>query len=76
MVGPLITCKRGSLKADGIPHGYDAEKYLFTAVMDENESWLLEKNMDTYCTSPKCGGISKGVFTLNSGTQILIYFWE
>ena len=60
LVGPLVTCKAGSLQANGIPKGFDAEKYLFPAVMDENESWYLEKNMDMYCTSQKCGGISKG----------------
>ncbi|XP_065054474.1 hephaestin-like protein isoform X2 [Rhopilema esculentum] len=59
LVGPLVTCNAGSLQTNGIPKGFDAEKYLFPAVMDENESWYLEKNMERYCTSPKCGGISK-----------------
>ena len=55
-----MTCRAGSLQANGLPKGYDAEKYLFTAVMDENESWNLDKNMQKYCTASKCAGISKG----------------
>ena len=61
LVGPLITCKNGSLQDNGIPKGYAAEKYLFVAIVDENESRYFDQNMDKYCTSPKCGNVSKGI---------------
>ena len=61
LVGPLITCKRGSLQDNGIPRGYAAEKFLLVAVMDENKSRYLDRNMERFCTSPKCANVAKGI---------------
>ncbi|XP_065054471.1 hephaestin-like protein [Rhopilema esculentum] len=59
LMGPLVICKKGSIEPDGMPKGYDAEKFLLMAVMDENKSWYLDDNMKKYCTSDSCGGVSK-----------------
>ena len=60
-MGPLVICKKGSIEQDGVPKGYDAEKFLLMAVIDENKSWYLDDNMKKYCTSDSCGGVSKGI---------------
>eukprot|EP00794_Sanderia_malayensis_P014203 gene14203-15685_t len=59
LVGPLVICKNGSLQSNGLPQGYDEQRFLFLGVTDENKSWYLDKNMNTYCTSSNCAGISK-----------------
>eukprot|EP00112_Aurelia_sp_Birch-Aquarium-sp1_P012138 Seg2551.1 transcript_id=Seg2551.1/GoldUCD/mRNA.D3Y31 product="Hephaestin-like protein" protein_id=Seg2551.1/GoldUCD/D3Y31 len=59
LLGPLVICKTGSLKPNGVPKGYDAERYLLMAVMDENKSWYLDRNMQKYCTLSNCFGVSK-----------------
>eukprot|EP00794_Sanderia_malayensis_P014201 gene14201-15683_t len=58
LFGPMVTCRKGSLKTNGIPQGYDDEKFILPAVIDENESWYLKQNMRTYCTVADCSGIS------------------
>eukprot|EP00794_Sanderia_malayensis_P014202 gene14202-15684_t len=59
LVGPLVVCKKGSLGKNGLPQGYDAERFILMAVMDENKSWYLQENMNKYCTSPNCGNVDK-----------------
>ena len=71
LVGPLVICKKGYLQTNGVPKGYDKERFIYFAVMDENKSWYLDKNMDAYCTTKKCNGISKGKHT---GSAVRWYF--
>jgi len=59
LIGPLVICKNGTLGSNGLPKGYKAQRFILMAVMDENKSWLLDKNMDKYCNSSKCNGVSK-----------------
>ncbi|XP_026201978.1 ceruloplasmin isoform X2 [Anabas testudineus] len=51
LIGPLITCKRGSLDI----HGDRSGDYLYALmfmVSDENFSWYLDENIRTYITNP------------------------
>ncbi|XP_070555895.1 hephaestin-like protein isoform X2 [Ptychodera flava] len=52
LVGLIITCKPGTLDDDGKRVDVDHEFVLLMTTMDENESWYLDDNIETYCTSP------------------------
>lgn len=47
----MLTCKAGALSEDK-PKGIDKEFVGLFTVLDENESWLLDENINTYCTEP------------------------
>ena len=49
--GIMLTCKKGALSGDG-PKGVDKEFVGLFTVLDENESWLLQKNIDEFCSDP------------------------
>ncbi|XP_060098309.1 ceruloplasmin isoform X1 [Heteronotia binoei] len=51
LVGPLIICRKGSLK-NGKDKDIDQEFILLFTVMDENFSWYLDENIQTYCSDP------------------------
>ncbi|XP_061492982.1 ceruloplasmin isoform X2 [Rhineura floridana] len=51
LVGPLITCKKGTLQ-DGKDKNVDREFILMFSVMDENFSWYLDENIKKYCSEP------------------------
>ncbi|KAM3619901.1 uncharacterized protein V6R79_015503 [Siganus canaliculatus] len=51
LVGPLLVCRRGSLKRGKQKH-YDKEFHLLATVFDENLSWYLEDNIQTFTTDP------------------------
>ncbi|XP_069746918.1 ferroxidase HEPHL1-like isoform X1 [Narcine bancroftii] len=48
LVGPLITCRKGTLDQNGRRKDVDREFALLFLVYDENESWYLNDNMRTY----------------------------
>uniref|UniRef100_A0A8D2KXT3 ferroxidase n=1 Tax=Varanus komodoensis TaxID=61221 RepID=A0A8D2KXT3_VARKO len=53
LIGPLLVCKKGSLdntsvSVDGYPKGFA----LMFSVIDENLSWYLEENVNTFCSDP------------------------
>uniref|UniRef100_A0A8D3DA42 ferroxidase n=1 Tax=Scophthalmus maximus TaxID=52904 RepID=A0A8D3DA42_SCOMX len=49
LVGPLLVCKKGTLGESGTQVlGVDKEFFLLFSVMDENMSWYLEDNIETY----------------------------
>ncbi|XP_006870865.1 PREDICTED: hephaestin-like [Chrysochloris asiatica] len=54
LIGPLITCKRGSLDGNPSPRRLDVDHYFFLlfSVVDENLSWHLNDNIATYCSDP------------------------
>ncbi|XP_072474368.1 ceruloplasmin-like [Notamacropus eugenii] len=43
--GPLLVCRKGSLRADGKLKGVDKEFYLLATIYDENESLYLDENI-------------------------------
>lgn len=50
LIGPLIICKKGSINA-AEQHKYK-EFVLMFSVIDENLSWYLDENINTFCTEP------------------------
>ncbi|XP_061558444.1 ferroxidase HEPHL1 isoform X1 [Phycodurus eques] len=51
LVGPLLVCKRGTLGENRTQKGEDKEFFLLFSVMDENLSWYLKENIDTFGTN-------------------------
>ncbi|CAN9500898.1 unnamed protein product [Ophioblennius macclurei] len=54
LIGPLITCKRGTLDLHGDSSAIYSYALLFM-VSDENFSWYLDENIRTYITYPLKG---------------------
>ncbi|XP_025026707.1 hephaestin-like protein 1, partial [Python bivittatus] len=52
LVGPLIICKKNTLKPDGTQKGVDREFYLLFTVFDENLSFYLDINIDAFTGEP------------------------
>ncbi|XP_012889745.1 PREDICTED: hephaestin [Dipodomys ordii] len=54
LIGPLITCKRGTLNGNFPPRRQDVDHnfFLLFSVVDENLSWHLDENIVTYCKDP------------------------
>ncbi|XP_077002091.1 hephaestin isoform X4 [Tamandua tetradactyla] len=54
LIGPLITCKRGTLDGNSPPQRQDVDYsvFLLFSVVDENLSWHLDENIATYCSDP------------------------
>ena len=56
MSGIMLTCKSGALEG-GKTRGVDKEFLALFSVLDENDSWLLDKNINYYCSEPQ--GVNK-----------------
>lgn len=52
LVGPLVICKKDTLTDTNERKDVDREFALMFTVLDENESWYLDQNIDTYCKNP------------------------
>uniref|UniRef100_A0A8C7XHA7 Hephaestin n=1 Tax=Oryzias sinensis TaxID=183150 RepID=A0A8C7XHA7_9TELE len=52
LVGPLLICRPKSLKK-GIQKNFNKEFHLMATVFDENLSWYLDDNIQTFTTAPK-----------------------
>ncbi|XP_068956504.1 hephaestin isoform X2 [Petaurus breviceps papuanus] len=54
LIGPLITCKRGTLAGSSPPRRQDVDQHFFIlfSVVDENLSWLLDENIASFCSDP------------------------
>lgn len=52
LTGAILTCKKGTLDESGTRTDVDKEFVLLFAVMDENKSWLLDQNIQRFCTDP------------------------
>ncbi|XP_006895636.1 PREDICTED: ceruloplasmin-like [Elephantulus edwardii] len=50
LIGPLIFCKKDSLDKEKEKH-IDREFVVMFSVVDENLSWYLEDNIETYCSN-------------------------
>ena len=51
--GPLLICKRGALMANSVQRkNVDHEFVLLFTEMNENESWLLDDNIDSFLPDP------------------------
>ncbi|XP_062440569.1 ferroxidase HEPHL1 [Rhea pennata] len=48
LIGPLVVCRKGILDEKGLRKDIDREFTLLFMVFDENESWYLKENIETY----------------------------
>lgn len=53
LVGPMLICKEKALDENGKQKSVDKEFFLLFSVTDENESWYIEKNIETFASKPK-----------------------
>ncbi|XP_030056055.1 ferroxidase HEPHL1 isoform X1 [Microcaecilia unicolor] len=59
LIGALLTCKKGTLAESTLDRtDVNKEFSLMFSVVDENVSWYLDENIDTYCLEP--GSVDKG----------------
>jgi FtsP/CotA-like multicopper oxidase with cupredoxin domain len=62
LIGAIIVTARGKAKPDGSPKNVDREFATLFQVFDENQSWYLDHNIETYTSDPQ--GTKKGEFIL------------
>ncbi len=60
LVGAIIISRRGAADAAGKPKDIDREFVCLFMLFDENQSWYLDHNIQTYTSDPK--GVNKGEF--------------
>ncbi len=60
LVGAIIIARRGASDAAGKPKDVDREFVCLFMLFDENQSWYLDYNIQTYTSDPK--GVNKGEF--------------
>ena len=60
LVGAIIISRRGAADAAGKPKDVDREFVCLFMLFDENQSWYLDYNIQTYTGDPK--GVNKGEF--------------
>ncbi len=53
LVGAIIVTRRGMARPDGTPKDVDREFVNLFMAFNENQSWYLEHNIQTYTTDPK-----------------------
>lgn len=52
LMGPMIVTAAGQMTADGTPEGVDREFIVSFHEIDENVSWYVEENFQTYASNP------------------------
>ncbi|XP_074055983.1 hephaestin [Macrotis lagotis] len=54
LIGPLITCKKGTLTGSSPPRRQDVDRafFLLFSIVDENLSWFLDENINSFCSDP------------------------
>uniref|UniRef100_A0A670Y626 ferroxidase n=1 Tax=Pseudonaja textilis TaxID=8673 RepID=A0A670Y626_PSETE len=52
LVGPLIICKKDTLKSSGKQKGVDKEFYLLFTIFDENRSFYFDLNIEAFTGGP------------------------
>ena len=53
LIGPMIVTRKGMARPDGSPTDVDRELVAGFIEVDENHSWYVEENIQTYTTNPK-----------------------
>jgi FtsP/CotA-like multicopper oxidase with cupredoxin domain len=53
LIGAIIVTRRGMARPDGSPKDVDHEFVCLFNIFDENQSWYLDRNIQTYTTDPK-----------------------
>lgn len=62
LVGPMIVHAPGTLGADGRPTDVDREIVLGFLEFNENESWYIDENVQTYMSNPEAIMYGRGPF--------------
>jgi FtsP/CotA-like multicopper oxidase with cupredoxin domain len=57
LIGPIIITRKGMAGPSGRPKDVDREFVTLFMIFDENTSWYLQHNIDTYTSDPK--GVNK-----------------
>ena len=52
LIGPIIITRRGMARPDGTPKDVDREVITLFKIFDENNSWYLDHNIQTYTGQP------------------------
>jgi hephaestin len=52
LIGPIVITKRGKITESGKPIDVDREFIFLYTIYDENDSWLLDRNIDTFAGDP------------------------
>ncbi|XP_057192120.1 coagulation factor V isoform X2 [Triplophysa rosa] len=52
LVGPLLICKSQSLNKKNVQLKADKEQHAMFSVFDENKSWYIDENINTYFSDP------------------------
>ncbi|KAG9349604.1 hypothetical protein JZ751_028052 [Albula glossodonta] len=52
LIGPLLICKSQSLSKKNVQLKADKEQQAVLSVFDENKSWYIDKNINTFCGDP------------------------
>lgn len=53
LIGAIIVTRRGEANPDGTPKGIDHEFVALFMMFNENDSWYLQHNIQTYTSDPK-----------------------
>jgi FtsP/CotA-like multicopper oxidase with cupredoxin domain len=61
LIGAIVVARRGTADADGKPRDVDREFVCLYMLFDENQSWYLDHNIQTYTGDPK--GVNKLEFS-------------
>ncbi len=61
LIGAIIVTRRGMADADGKPKDVDREFVCLYMLFDENQSWYIDHNIQTYTGDPK--GVNKVEFS-------------
>lgn len=61
LIGAIVVTRRGMADADGKPRDVDREFVCLYMLFDENQSWYLDHNIQTYTGDPK--GVNKIEFS-------------
>ena len=62
LIGPMIVTRKGMARPDGSPKDVDRELVAGFIEVDENHSWYVEENINTYTTDPKGTMIARSPF--------------
>jgi len=62
LIGPMVVTRKGMARPDGSPTDVDRELVAGFIEVDENHSWYIERNIQTYTTDPKGVMLGRGPF--------------
>jgi hephaestin len=66
LIGAIIVTRRGMADAEGKPKDVDREFVCLFMLFDENSSWYIEHNIQTFTSDPK--GVNKFEFAPDDGS--------